>query len=96
MPQRKPKKPSSPKQQAIDIGQVFDDNVRIIAKSSEVALKAYVEIVKSLTDPSLARTGATLVQELAAGWRDALIESTRILRNAYATLDKEIKYASSQ
>jgi hypothetical protein len=91
MKKRKPIKPLPGKQKAVDIGQVFDDNVRIIAKSSEVALKAYVEIVKSLTDPSLARTGANLVQELAAGWRDALIESTRILRNAYATLDKEIK-----
>jgi hypothetical protein len=91
MPQRKPKKPSAVKQDAVDVGQVFDDNVRIIAKSSEIALKAYVEIVKSLTDPNLARTGANLVQQLAAGWRDALIESTRILRNAYASLDKEIK-----
>ena len=91
MPQRKPKKPSAGRQKAVDLGQVFDDNVRIIAKSSEVALKAYVEIVKSLTDPNLARTGANLVQQVAQGWRDALIESTRILRDAYATIGKEIK-----
>jgi hypothetical protein len=91
MPQRKPKKPSAGQQKAVDLGQVFDDNVRIIAKSSEVALKAYVEIVKSLTDPNLAKTGANLVQQVAQGWREALIESTRILRDAYATIGKEIK-----
>ena len=91
MPQRKPKNSSSGKQKPVDFGQVFDDNIRILAKSSEVALKAYVEIVKSFTDPSMTRAGASLVQQLAAGWKDALIESTRILRNAYTTLDKEIK-----
>jgi hypothetical protein len=91
MPQRKPKNSSAEKHKPVDIGQLFDDNIRILAKSSEIALKAYVEIVKSFTEPSMTRAGASLVQQLAAGWKDALIESTRILRNAYATLDKEIK-----
>ena len=91
MPQRKSPKPSVGKQKPVDIGRVFDDNVRIIAKTSEIALKSYVEIVKSFTEPSVTRAGASLIQQLATGWRDALIESTRILRNAYANLDKEIK-----
>lgn len=84
-----PRKPLNKK--PIDLGQLYDDNVRLLTRASEINLKAYVEIVKSLTDPGLTRTAADAFKKVAEGWRDALIESNKILRNAYATLGREIK-----
>ena len=91
MPPKKPKKRAPAKPKPIDIGKLYDDNVRLLVKSSEVAIKSYVEIVKTLTDPHLASTGTNLARQLAAGWRDALLESNRILRNAYANVGRQIK-----
>lgn len=84
-----PRKPLNKK--PIDLSQLYDDNVRLLTRASEINLKAYVEIVKSLTDPGLTRTAADAFKKVAEGWRDALIESNKILRNAYATLGREIK-----
>ena len=84
-----PRKP--PKKKPIDLGQLYDDNVRLLTRASEINLKAYVEIVKSLTDPGLTRTAADAFKKVAEGWRDALIESNKIFRDAFATLGREIK-----
>jgi hypothetical protein len=84
-------KKASAKSNPVDLGKLYDDNVRLLVKSSEVAMKSYIEIVKTLTDPRLASTGANLARQLAEGWRDALMESNKILRNAYANIGKQIK-----
>ena len=80
--------PSNP---TIDISRLVDDNVRLLARSSEVALKAYVEIVKSFADGRIAQASARLVEQVAEGWKTALVDTTRILRNAYGSLDAQIK-----
>ena len=84
---------SPPTIQSTDIGRLVDDNVRLLARSSEVALKAYVEIVKSFADRGIAQASARLVEQVAEGWKTALIDTTTILRNAYARLDTQIKPA---
>ena len=91
MPRKPPKKRVSANRKPVDLGQLYDDNVRLLTRASEVSLKAYVEIVKSLTDPSLARTAADAVKKVAEGWREALIESNKIFRDAFSTLGREIK-----
>ena len=87
------KKTSPANEESTNIGRIFDENVKLLARSAEVALKAYVEIVKSLTDQRMTNTSARLIEQIAEGWKDALIESTRLLRNAYSSLDRQIKPA---
>jgi hypothetical protein len=89
MARKTPKKTANRK--SVDLGQVFDDNVRLLAKSSEIALSAYVDVVKALTDRKTVVTAGRLVQQAADGWKDALIQTTSILRNAYVSLGREIK-----
>jgi hypothetical protein len=85
--------PIKPSIQSTEIGRLVDDNVRLLARSSEVAIKAYVEIVKSFADRGIAQASARLVEQVAEGWKTALIDTTTILRNAYARLDTQIKPA---
>jgi hypothetical protein len=73
------------------IGRIVSENVGLLARSSEVALQAYVEFVKSLADPKIAQASARLVEQVAEGWKTALIDSARLLRNAYSSLDAQIK-----
>jgi len=73
------------------IGRIVNENVRLLARSSEVAMQAYVEFVKSLADPKIAQASARLVEQVAQGWETALIDSARLLRNAYSSLDAQIK-----
>lgn len=91
MPRTKTRKAPPAKRKSIDLGELYDNNLRLLTKSSEIALTTYVEIVKSLTAPSLARTAAEAVKKVAEGWRDALIESNKILRSAYDSIGREIK-----
>jgi hypothetical protein len=73
------------------IGRIVRENVGLWARSSEVALQAYVEFVKALADPEIAQASARLVEQVAEGWKTALIDSARLLRNAYSSLDAQIK-----
>jgi hypothetical protein len=91
MKRKEPRGKASTKRRAVDLGQLYDNNVRLLTRASQINLKAYVEIVKSLTDPGLTKTAADAFKKVAEGWRDALIESNKILRDAYATLGREIK-----
>jgi hypothetical protein len=76
-----------------NISRLFNENVQLLARSSEVALKAYVEIVKTFTDQRVSQASARLVEQVAEGWKSALIETNRLLRNAYSSLDRQIKTA---
>ena len=85
------RKKSSTRNKSADsntIGRLIDQNVKLLAMSSEVALKAYVGIVKTFTDQRIAQASARLVEQVAEGWKDALTESTKLLRNAYGSLDR--------
>jgi hypothetical protein len=76
-----------------NISRLFDENVQLLARSSEVALKAYVEIVKTFTDQRVSQASARLVEQVAEGWKSALIETNKLLRSAYSTLDRQLKPA---
>jgi hypothetical protein len=91
MAKKKRANSTSAKPKPVDIGQLYDNNLRLLAKSSEIALTTYVEIVKSLTAPGLAKTAADATRKVAEGWRDALIQSNKILRSAYENIGREIK-----
>ena len=88
-PTRKTKPPADT--ESIGIGRIVGENVALLARSSEVALQAYLEFVKSLADPKIAQASARLVEQVAEGWKTALIDSARLLRNAYSSLDAQIK-----
>ena len=86
---RKTKPPADT--ESTDISRIVDENVRLLARTSEVALRAYVEFVKSLADPKITQVSARLVEQVAEGWKTALIDGARLLRNAYSSLDAQMK-----
>ncbi|MGH7925365.1 MAG: hypothetical protein ACREQH_12330 [Candidatus Binatus sp.] len=85
------RKSSPPKDESTNLERVFDENVKLLARSSEVALKAYIEVVKSVTNPRTAQAGTRLVEQVAEAWKAAMLETNRLLRNTYSSLDKQIK-----
>jgi hypothetical protein len=85
------KKKTTAKKNASSIEKIVEENFKLLTSSAEVALQSYIELAKSFTDRKIADANGQLIDQVAEGWKNALIETTRILRTAYATLAKQAK-----
>jgi len=83
------KKSPASKKKSRGVEEIIEANVKMVARTADVALRGYLELLKAMMDPRMTEAGIQIVDQVAEGWKTALKQSPKLLESVYASVARQ-------